>query len=132
MEQREFGAYGRGDLRLAGLAALAATANFTRIRAQHVMSDIGALSAQGYAALNQAYMRHIVGAAVPVATPEGKLLAALSVSALNVRASLEYLGTFVPQLHLSAAACLARLGKRHPEVKRPTRVVCTQGAAAIG
>lgn len=98
--------------------------SFTRTGTHHIMSDIRAVRAQGYAISNQDYILHIVGAAVPVATPEGKLLAALSVSALNVRAGLEHLRAFVPQLQRAAAelaACLVRIGKRMPEVNRTKR-----------
>jgi hypothetical protein len=98
--------------------------SFTRTTAQHIMSDIRAARVQGYAISNQEYMLNIVRAAVPVATPEGKPLAALSVSALNVRASLDHLRAFVPQPQRAAAelaACLIRRGKRQPEVNRPKR-----------
>jgi DNA-binding IclR family transcriptional regulator len=90
---------------------------FTRTGAQQIMSDIRAVRAQGHAISNQEYLLHIVGAAVPVITPEGKLLAALSVSALNVRVSLEELRAFVPELQRAAAelaACLGRSGERLP------------------
>ena len=52
---------------------------------------------------NQEYMLHIVGAAVPVVTAQRKLIAALSVAALNVRVSLGRLREFIPELQRAAA-----------------------------
>jgi len=98
--------------------------SFTLTGASHIIREVRAVRAQGYALSNQEYILHIVGAAVPVTTPEGKLLAALSVSALNMRASIPDLRAFLPQLQRAAAelaACLVRIGKRMPGLKQSQR-----------
>lgn len=80
--------------------------SYTRTSADRIMADSRSVRAQSFAISNQEYILHIVGAAVPVVTAENKLIAALSVAALNVRVSLERLRQFIPELQ-SAAAELA-------------------------
>ncbi len=76
---------------------------YTQTGADRITVDVRRVRDQGFAMSNQEYMLHIVGAAVPVATAQGKLIAALSVAALNVRVSLGRLREFIPELQRAAA-----------------------------
>lgn len=95
--------------------------SYTRTSTDRIMTDIRTVRAQGFAISNQEYILHIVGAAVPVLTAEGKIIAALSVAALNVRVSLERLRQFVPELRSAAAelaSSFARTAKRESDAGR--------------
>ena len=76
---------------------------YTQTGADRITVDVRRVREQGFAMSNQEYMLHIVGAAVPVATAQRKLIAALSVAALNVRVSLGRLREFIPELQRAAA-----------------------------
>ena len=76
---------------------------YTQTGADRITVDVRRVRDQGFAMSNQEYMLHIVGAAVPVATVQRKLIAALSVAALNVRVSLRRLREFIPELQRAAA-----------------------------
>lgn len=80
---------------------------YTRTSAEQIMGDARRVRAQGFAISSQEYILHISGAAVPVMTQENKLVAALSVAALSVRASPQRLRQFIPKLQQAAAALAA-------------------------
>jgi DNA-binding IclR family transcriptional regulator len=107
--------------------------SYTRTDAEQIKADVRKVRTQGYAISNQEYIRHISGAAVPVMTQENKLVAALSVAALSVRASPQRLRQFIPKLQQAAdalASCLAQTDKprgarhrikRSPAIGLPAR-----------
>ncbi|MFI4986684.1 MAG: IclR family transcriptional regulator [Alphaproteobacteria bacterium] len=107
-----------GKLFLAALddASLAAYLGLTQRQAftRHTITAAAALAGeiararkQGYAATNQEYVLHIVGAAVPVRDASGRLIAALSVAAPTVRLSIAGVKRLVPRLKAAAE----RLGR---------------------
>lgn len=90
--------------------------SYTQTRTDRIFADVHRVRKHGFAMSNQEYVMHIAGAAVPVVTAESKHIAALSVPALNVRASLERLrraaacgGRAFPEFH-SAVQPSARCG----------------------
>jgi IclR family transcriptional regulator, acetate operon repressor len=99
---------------------------YTQTRADRIFADVRRAREQGFAMANQEYMLHIVGAAVPVTAAEGKLIAALSVAALNVRVSLQRLREFIPELQRAAgelALSFTQTASRPPDADafRPKR-----------
>lgn len=99
---------------------------YTQTRADRITVDVRRVREQGFAMSNQEYMLHIVGAAVPVVAPHRKLIAALSVAALNVRVSVGRLREFIPELQRAAAELAPSFTQTggHPrgaDILRPNR-----------
>jgi IclR family transcriptional regulator, acetate operon repressor len=65
---------------------------------------------QGYAVTRQEYVLHVVGAAVPVRAPDGRLYGALSVAAPDMRMNSKSLREVVPVLRRAAEMLAASLG----------------------
>ncbi len=89
------------------LAQRPAFTSFTITGAAALSAEIARVRKQGYAATNQEFVLHIVGAAVPVRNAAGRMVAALSLAAPTVRLNMAGVRRLVPRLH-AAAARLAR------------------------
>jgi IclR family transcriptional regulator, acetate operon repressor len=92
------------------VANLKAYTPFTITSRTSLTDTIRRVRHQGYAATSQEYVLHVVGAAVPVRAPDGRLYGALSVAAPDVRMNNKSLRSVVPVLRQAADMLAKSLG----------------------
>jgi len=92
------------------VANLKAYTPFTITSRTSLRDTIRRVRQQGYAVTSQEYVRHVVGAAVPVRAPDGKLYGALSIAAPDMRMNNKSLRDAVPVLHHAATALAKSFG----------------------
>jgi IclR family acetate operon transcriptional repressor len=91
-------------------ASLKAYTPFTVTSRSGLRDTIRTVRRQGYAVTRQEYVLHVVGAAVPVRAPDGRLYGALSVAAPDMRMNSKSLHKAVPALRRAAAMLATSLG----------------------
>src|SRR6266571_4015490 len=92
------------------VANLKAYTPFTITSRTSLRDTIRRVRQQGYAVTSQEYVRHVVGAAVPVRAPDGKLYGALLIAAPDMRMNNKSLRDAVPVLHHAATALAKSFG----------------------
>jgi DNA-binding IclR family transcriptional regulator len=93
-------------------AELPAFTRYTVTDPKKLIAIIRRVRAAGYALTEQEYMLHVVGAGVPVVSPDGVFFGVLSVAAPDVRCSSKRLERMVPVLRKSAAPLAEHLAEQ--------------------
>ncbi|WP_164707981.1 IclR family transcriptional regulator [Paraburkholderia phosphatilytica] len=83
---------------------------FTIVDPDRLRQQIEAVRKQGYASNDSEFAIGVVGAAVPIAGPSGRVVACLSISAPKARKSLEEVTMLVPTLQAAAMRITRILG----------------------
>ncbi|QTD93317.1 IclR family transcriptional regulator [Burkholderia anthina] len=75
---------------------------YTLVDPDRLRQEIDTVRAQGYATNDSEFAIGVVGAAVPIAGPNGRIIACLSISAPKARKSLEEITLLVPMMQAAA------------------------------
>jgi IclR family transcriptional regulator, acetate operon repressor len=83
---------------------------YTIVDPDRLRQEIEQVRKQGYATNDSEFAIGVVGAAVPIANPNGRIIACLSISAPKARKSLEEITLLVPQMQAAALRITKILG----------------------